>query len=91
MTRLLLEGEAVQVWESEDAADPGPGPAGFVWRGTSHQIEERCNRWRIHTRWWEVGEEIWREYWKVTTDQGVLCQLYHDLLDGRWFLSRVYD
>jgi hypothetical protein len=34
---------------------------------------------------------IWREYVKVTTDTGLLCLLYHDLIQSGWFLARVYD
>jgi hypothetical protein len=45
----------------------------------------------VHTRWWEPGEALWREYWKVTTDRGFLCLLYHDLLGDGWFLSQLYD
>ena len=85
MTRLLPKGEAVQVWGPEDA------PEGFMWHGRPHCIDQVCNRWQVHTRWWEPGKAMWREYWKVRTDQGVLCQLYHDLLAGGWFLARLYD
>jgi hypothetical protein len=52
---------------------------------------EVCNRWRVHTRWWEPAEAVWREYLKVTTDSGFLCLIYHDLVSGGWFLSRIYD
>jgi len=53
----------------------------------------------VHTRWWEPDEAIvrlrltnvWREYVKVTTGTGLLCLLYRDLLNGGWFLARVYD
>jgi hypothetical protein len=27
----------------------------------------------------------------VTTDTGLLCLLYRDLLHSGWFLARVYD
>jgi len=85
VTRLWPEGEAVQTWGATEA------PGGFTWRGTAHRIQEECNRWRIHTRWWEPGQAVWREYMKVTTDTGLLCLLYRDLLSDGWFLARVYD
>ena len=87
MTRLWPEGEAVQVWVTtvED------GPEEFIWQGTIHHVKEVCNRWRVHTRWWEPGQVVWREYLKVATDTGLLCLLYQDLLSGEWFLARVYD
>jgi hypothetical protein len=107
MTRLWPEGRPVETWSAEEApagTPPGmpPGmpagvPAGFAWQGTSHRVLDVCNRWRIHTRWWEPPSGggtpgmIWREYVKVTTDTGLLCLLYRDLMDGGWFLARIYD
>ena len=85
VTRLWPEEEPIQIWGASDA------PSGFSWQGTPHRIQEVCNRWQVHTRWWEPDQALWREYWKVTTDQGFLCLLYHDLLGGSWYLSRLYD
>ena len=85
MTRLWIEQEAIDVWGDQDT------PSGFLLCGISHDIRELCNRWQVHTRWWEPGETVWREYLKVTTDDGLLCLLSHDLLSDRWFLSRIYD
>jgi hypothetical protein len=85
MTRLWPEGEAVEVLGGEETLSV------FAWKGASHRISEICNCWRVHTRWWEPDEAIWREYIKVTTDRGLLCLLYRDLLKGGWFLARVYD
>jgi hypothetical protein len=85
VTRLWPEGEAVIPWGREEM------PAGFVWQGTGHAIQKTCNRWRIHTRWWDPQQVIWREYVKVVTDTGLLCLLYRDLISGGWFLARVYD
>jgi hypothetical protein len=85
VTRLWPEGEAIETWGEEEMLD------GFTGQGASHRVLEVCNRWRVHTRWWEPGEAIWREYVKVTTDTGLLCLLYRDLLDSGWFLARIYD
>jgi hypothetical protein len=85
MTRLWPAGEAVDTWGDADC------PRGFVWRGASHQIVQICNRWRVQTRWWEPGQAVCREYWKVATDSGYLCQLYRDLGSGQWFFARLYD
>ena len=85
MTRLWPEGEPVETWGGEEI------PSGFIWRGSTHQDLMICNRWRVHTRWWEPSETIWREYVKVATNRGLLCLLYRDLLSDAWFLARVYD
>ena len=85
MTRLWPEGNPVEFWGKEKAL------AGFVWQGTSHPIEAIYKRWRVHTRWWEPEQTIWREYLKVTTHTGLLCLLYRDLLGDGWYLARIYD
>jgi hypothetical protein len=85
MTHLLSEGNAVKVWGEDDA------PEGFVWKNASHTIVEVSNVWRVHTRWWEPRQVVWREYWKVVTDTGLLCQIYRDMENGGWFIARVYD
>jgi len=85
MARLWPSGQQVATWGGEET------PAGFAWQGAFHSILEICNRWRIHTRWWDPQEAIWREYVKVTTGTGLLCLLYRDLHSGGWFLARIYD
>jgi hypothetical protein len=85
MTHLFPEGEPIEVWGAEEMPD------GFVWRNAPHCVLEVCNRWTLHSRWWEPSETVWREYLKVVTDSGMLCQIFRDLLHGEWFLARVYD
>ncbi len=85
MTRLWPEGEPVETWAEEGV------PARFYWNGVPQHIIHICNRWRVHTRWWEPGHTIWREYWKVVTDKDLLCLLYQDLLSSTWLLARLYD
>jgi hypothetical protein len=85
MTRLLSQSEPIQIWEEKEK------PAGFTWHGTPHKIEEVCNHWQVHTCWWEPHELVWREYLKVTTNTGFLCQIYRDVANETWFLSRLYD
>ena len=85
MTRLLPRGELIEIWEGKEA------PAGFTWHGKPHQIDQVCNHWQVHTRWWEPRELVWREYLKITTNTGLLCQIYRDSVSEKWFLSRLYD
>lgn len=85
MTRMPRKGEPVETWGAEETPD------GFIWQNTQHCILEVTNRWRVHTRWWEPRETVWREYLKVVTDGGLLCVIYRDLREGGWFLARLYD
>jgi hypothetical protein len=90
MTRLRPEGEPVEVWGDEE------DPEGFIIHRVGahpmgvHRIDV-WNRWRIHARWWASEQPTWREYLRVTTDTGLLCLLYRDLINGGWYLARVYD
>lgn len=85
MTRLWPEGEAIEAWGH------GEVPDGFYWHQRPQHILKVHNHWRIHTRWWEPKQVIWREYWKVVTDAGWLCLVYQELQAAKWFLARVYD
>jgi hypothetical protein len=84
MARLLDQAIAIEV-----TADREGLPLAFRWKGHLHQVTHIANRWRVHTHWWR--REIWREHFKVSTRQGLLCILYHDLLADCWHLERVYD
>ena len=85
MTRLWPGREAIEVWGRDCV------PEGFVWQGTSHPVRQVCNFWRIHTCWWNPHALVWREYLKVITESGLLCQIYRDLIGEKWYLSRLYD
>lgn len=85
MTRYWPQGLAIETWGDDDT------PLGFVWQGAPHRIVEVCNRWRMHTRWWNPEKTVWREYWKVATDDGWLCLLFYDRLREGWRLARIYD
>jgi hypothetical protein len=94
VTRLWPQGQPIQAWgggEMQTSRVVCEAPDGFDWQQQPQRILEVCNRWRIHTRWWEAQQAIWREYWKVVTDAGLLCLIYRDLESGGWFLARVYD
>jgi hypothetical protein len=38
---------------------------------------------------WQGGIE--REYFRVKTVRGIVCEIYLDLLTGAWYLQRIYD
>ena len=67
----------------------GGRPASFRWEQRPHAVAQVSRHWRVHLDWW-TGVELWRDYWEVTTDSGLLCVLYCDLLTEEWFLERVY-
>ncbi len=67
-------------------------PLRFQWQGQQHIVDQICNRWRIDEGWWRGQRQTaWKEYIKLTTTDGLLCLLAHDLRAGSWALVRVYD
>ena len=104
MTRVPHEPESIKVWSNpperstNHAYESGPAPrckdetpARFIWHSSEHKVVEITNHWTVHSRWWEPGNMVWRQYFKVVTDTELLCQVYHDLLWDSWFFARLYD
>lgn len=84
MTYLWARGEAITV-KSDDLATPQV----FTWRGQTHQVQTVAKRWRVDLGWWR--SRIWREYFKLTTQTGLLVIIYREVLTGDWYLQRLYD
>ena len=84
MSPFWSQGQPVEVHSQEGR------PSSFRWGRRSHRIRDASSHWRIHTDWWSE-EEVWRDYWEVTTDTTLLCVLYRDLLKGEWHLERIYE
>jgi hypothetical protein len=39
--------------------------------------------------WWRL--RLWRDYYKLVTDTGLLVIVYYDLLEGKWYLQQLFD
>lgn len=84
MTYFWPEGELISV-----VSDSLISPLSFVWQGQTHQVQQIAKRWRVDQGWWR--RRVWREYFKVSTHTDLLVIIYRDLLNGAWYLQRVYD
>jgi len=84
MTRVWIQGDAITA-EVDDVSSP----IRFTWAGRTHNVKTVANRWRVDANWWRL--RLWHEYFKLTTDTGLLVVVYHDLVDGEWYLQRLYD
>lgn len=85
MTRWWPGSEPLEV-----EADALGAPLRLTWRGEVHVVAEVALRWRLDEKWWS-DSRVWREYFKLATDSGLLVVVYHDLLSGEWKLLRLYD
>jgi hypothetical protein len=61
---------------------------GFTRNGLWQRIGAIYERWHLADEWW--GKEVKRHYFKIETSRGVY-DIYHDLIDDRWYLDKVYD
>ena len=64
-------------------------PQYFEWQGQRYRVRHIAKRWRLDEGWWE--QRIWREYFKLTTRDGLLVIIFRDLITGQWYLQRLYD
>lgn len=82
MTRLWQQ-QTISVLSTEDE------PKAFRWRGRSYQIVHISEHRRIDKYWWR--QRVWRDYYTVLTNTGLLAEIYHDLVTDDWYLQREYD
>ena len=45
----------------------------------------------MDTDWWSEEGRVCRRYFALTTDDGLLCVVYHDAIGDGWRLAKVYD
>ncbi|MCC7209329.1 MAG: hypothetical protein IT323_18610 [Anaerolineae bacterium] len=84
MTYLWPDGQPITV--EVDGLDM---PHQFTWQGRVHPVQGIANYWRVDEDWWRG--RICRNYFKLYTRTGLLAVLFKDLLNGRWYLERLYD
>lgn len=66
-------------------------PQAFTWRGVRHPVRI-IGHWRLATRWWDVGREVDRTYYRVETADHQLFELYCDMAhDHGWVLDVIQD
>lgn len=64
-------------------------PTTFLWHGRVCEVDYIAKQWRIDVDWWRT--RVRRDCYKLSTTNGLLVIIYQDLLDGEWYLQRVYD
>jgi hypothetical protein len=86
MTRIWEDGEPITV----NVDDVGL-PALFIWNEVTHPVARVSDHWRVNTDWWSDAGEVDREYFRLTTKTGLLCEIYFDAPQQLWKLGRLYD
>jgi hypothetical protein len=85
MTRLL-NADAITV-----KVDGEQNPLAFTLEGRTRAIEHVHQHWLVDTEWWSEAGHVHREYYAVTTSDGLLCTLYRDFVEEQWCIEKVYD
>ncbi len=63
-------------------------PLNLTRNGQRQMIAAIYERWHLADEWW--SKEVKRYYFKIRTSRGVF-DIYHDIIDDRWYLDKVYD
>ena len=83
MTYLWIPALQIHVWTDNDILRR------FQWGEHIHNIQWIARQWRIDIKWWQ--QRIWRHYYKLVTDTGLLVIVFYDLLNDAWYLQQLYD
>ncbi len=86
MTRLWKDGILIQVEK-----DAHGHVQSFEWNGRKRAVEKVRQRWQVDSDWWTEQGRVHRDYYAMTTTDGLLCVLYLDFQDERWYVSKLYD
>lgn len=84
MTRLWPDGTPITVW-----SNPTNDPTRFRWQQQTHPVAAIHRQWRVNIDWWR--QQVWRDYFKLTTKTGLLVIIFYDKQGDQWFLQRLYD
>ena len=84
MTRFWPHGVPITVMTNDHAT-----PLAVTWDGARHLVDIVERRWRDDLLWWRT--RIWREYFVLRTQSGLLIMIYHDIVSDTWRLQRLYD
>ena len=86
MSCLLRDTETIAVELNSDG-----DPTSFIWQNQRHNIECIREQWEIEIGWWSEEGTTHRDMFAVTTDDGMLCVIYLNHLDGDWYPEKFYD
>jgi hypothetical protein len=67
----------------------GKAPRRFDWQNRTHPVDTVLNQWRVDIEWWRV--RVWRDYYKLITETGLMVLIFHDRTSNQWYLQRLYD
>ncbi len=79
LTPTLSQGERGSATEPQKDQRTAPRPSEGV------AVVEIVDRWRIDDEWWR--QEVSRMYFRIVLAGGAILNIFHDLLQGGWYLQ----
>jgi len=64
-------------------------PLSFTRNGHREKVAAIYERWRVADEWW--GNEVERDYFRIKTSAGLVCDIYRDTVANQWYLSKIHD
>lgn len=64
-------------------------PLSLARDGDRQRVTSVYENWQKTEEWF--GREMSRHYFRVKTSRGIVCDIYRDMPDGGWYLSRIHD
>jgi hypothetical protein len=86
MTHLWIAGNGIEVRK-----DDQDRIRAFAWKGRKHAVGRVHQHWQVDTDWWSDAGRVHRDYYALTTTDGLLCVIYRDFEDELWYIAKIYD
>jgi len=64
-------------------------PLTLARNGEKQRVTKVYQHWQAVEEWW--GKEISRNYFRVKTNKGLVCDIYRDMPDDIWYLSHIHE
>jgi len=64
-------------------------PVGLTRNGHREKVVAIYERWRVADEWW--GSEVERDYFRIRTSAGLVCDIFRNTVANRWYLSKIHD
>ena len=71
-------------------AQPHPLPTSFMWRSRRYWVSV-IGMWCLRAKWWDSAQATDRLYYRVTTADYQVFDLYHDEAADAWILDVCHD
>lgn len=75
--------------EIEVRANINGVPVSLVRNGRREKVTGIYERWRVADEWW--GKEVERDYFRIKTSAGLVCDIFRETTSGNWYLSKILD